>query len=120
LVEEIKKLLPEIESKAKICLYTGGELHYMQIANYNLQKNTIFADAEHPFLISIEHYQQDNEKIFSTIRLEELKNLMPENPNWMIGARACSALAQAICEKYGIENIIPSDANLLDGVIRTL
>lgn len=43
---------------------------------------------------------------------------MPENPTWMHGARACSALAQAICEKYGVETIVPSNSNLINGVAR--
>jgi len=47
-----------------------------------------------------------------------LESLMSDDPKWMHGARACSAIAQAIFEKYGIATIIPSDANLLDGVAR--
>lgn len=43
---------------------------------------------------------------------------MLENPTWMHGARACSAIAQAISEKYGIENIVPSNSNLINGVVR--
>lgn len=41
---------------------------------------------------------------------------MPDSPKWMHGARACSALAEAICKKYGIDYIIPSDSNLIDGI----
>jgi hypothetical protein len=36
----------------------------------------------------------------------------------MYGARACSAIAQAICEKYNIITIIPSDSNIINGVVR--
>jgi hypothetical protein len=43
---------------------------------------------------------------------------MPENPKWMHGARPCSAIAQAICEKYNIEKIIPSDSNIIHGIVR--
>jgi len=52
------------------------------------------------------------------ISVKELEKLMPENPTRMNGARACSAFAQSICEKYGIKIIIPSNSNLIDGVIR--
>jgi hypothetical protein len=45
---------------------------------------------------------------------------MPENPTWMHGARGCSALAQAIFEHYKIDQIVPSNSNLIDGVARTL
>ena len=43
---------------------------------------------------------------------------MPESPGWMFGARACSALAEAICSKYDVEHIIPSNSNLIDGICR--
>ena len=42
--------------------------------------------------------------------------MMPNNPEWMTGARACSALAQAICQCFNIQYIVPSDSNLIDGV----
>ncbi len=47
-----------------------------------------------------------------------MESLLPENPNWMHGARGCSAIAQAICEKYKLETLIPSDSNLINGVSR--
>jgi len=36
----------------------------------------------------------------------------------MYGARTCSAIAQAICEKYNIITIIPSNSNIINGVVR--
>ena len=42
---------------------------------------------------------------------------MPNNPDWMNGARACSALAQAICMHYSVESIVPSNSNLVDGAV---
>jgi len=30
----------------------------------------------------------------------------------------CCAIAQAICEKYNIEKIIPSDSNIINGIVR--
>jgi hypothetical protein len=57
-------------------------------------------------------------KIFEKISLKELENLMPENPKWMHGARPCSAIAQAICEKYNIKKIIPSHSNIINGIVR--
>ena len=43
---------------------------------------------------------------------------MPENPKWMHGARACSAIAQAICQKYQVHTIIPSNSNIVNGAVR--
>lgn len=43
---------------------------------------------------------------------------MPDNPKWMHGARGCSAIAQAICQKYSVQTIIPSNSNIINGIIR--
>jgi len=118
LVEEIKKRLPTLQNKPKIAFYTGGELTYMKLANYPLSKNNLFEDEDHPYLIRIEEFKNKNKEIFEKISLRELENLMPENPKWMHGARASSAIAQAIFEKYGIETIIPSDSNIINGIVR--
>ncbi len=113
-----KGKLPPLENKVKLAFYSGGELRYMQLAGYRLQKNKLFNDRDHPSVISFADFAKKNEEVFKEITLKELEDLMPENPKWMHGARACSALAQAICEKYKIETIIPSNSNLVDGVVR--
>jgi exopolyphosphatase/pppGpp-phosphohydrolase len=117
-VNYVKNLLPSIQNKPKIAFYTGGELTYMKLANYPLKKNSLFEDENQPFLIELEDFKIKNKEIFEKISLKELENLMPENPKWMHGARACSAIAQAICEKYNIEKTIPSDSNIINGIIR--
>jgi nucleoside 2-deoxyribosyltransferase len=116
IMEFVKRKLPRIEGKFDTAIYTGGELTYMQVAGYALQKNTIFWDETHPSMIKLEDYCKQNQRVFSGITISNLKALMPKNPNWMNGARACSAIAQAICTQYGVEMIIPSDSNLIDGV----
>jgi exopolyphosphatase/pppGpp-phosphohydrolase len=118
IVERIKNYLPLLKNKPKIAFYTGGELNYMRLANYPLKKNKFFEDKEHPVFIEFEDFKVKNKEIFEKITLKELENLMPENPNWMHGARPCSAIAQAICERYNIKEIIPSDSNLINGVVR--
>lgn len=115
-VNFVKEQLPALENKPKIAFYTGGELTYMQLANYPLVENKLFKDVEHPSTISCKDFAEKNRKLFERVTLEELEALMPENPKWMHGARACSALSQAICEKYGIETVIPSNANLVHGI----
>jgi len=118
IVSYVKSLLLSIQNKPKIAFYTGGELTYMKLANYPLKKNNLFEDEDHPFLIELEDFKSKNKEIFEKITLKELENLMPENPKWMHGARPCSAIAQAICEKYYIEKIIPSDSNIINGIVR--
>lgn len=117
-VEFTKKHLPVLKNKTKLAIYNGGELNYMRLVGYKLRKNKIFKDRKHPSLIHIKDYSNENEEVFKKIKIEELRKLMPNDPNWMYGARPCSAIAQAIFENYGIGIIIPSDSNLIDGVIR--
>ncbi len=117
-VDWITKKLPPLANRAKIAFYTGGELRYMQLAQYPLEQNSLFSDPDHPNIISLSAFIKKNKEIFTKVSLSELEQLMPENPKWMHGARACSALAQAICQRYGIQTIIPSNSNLINGVIR--
>jgi hypothetical protein len=116
IVDFIRGELPKIDEEFNTAIYTGGELTYMKIAGYALQKNSVFSDNKHPYLIKIDDYCHQNQRVFSNITLTELRNMMPKNPDWMNGARACSALAQAICLHYQVKEIIPSDSNMIDGV----
>lgn len=117
-VSYVDTLLPNFENEVDIAFYTGGELEYMKRADYALEGNTLMKDSDHPSIIKLNNFQKKNEEVFSKITLEELENMMQEDPKWMHGARACSAIAQAIFEKYSIETIIPSNSNLIDGVVR--
>jgi len=116
--EYVMQRLPQLSKTVSIAFYTGGELTYMKLANYALEKNTLFVDNDHPFVITLKNYQIKNKELFTTITLAVLEALMPQNPAWMHGARACSAFSQAICEFYHISTIIPSDANLVNGIVR--
>ncbi|MGC8651590.1 MAG: hypothetical protein ACP5RX_03195 [Minisyncoccia bacterium] len=118
IIKFVKSRLPLLNNKMRVAFLTGGELTYMQLANYPLLKNNLFEDEDHPLFITIKGYKIKNNEIYEKITLQELENLMPDNPKWMHGARAFSALAQTICEKYKIEKIIPSDSNLINGVVR--
>ncbi|HQD89374.1 MAG TPA: hypothetical protein PKZ10_02700, partial [Candidatus Pacearchaeota archaeon] len=117
-VNFVKENIPDLSNKVKIAFYTGGELNYMQLANYPLKSNKLFIDNDHPFLISADDFSKRNEDIFEKVSLKELESFMPNDPKWMHGARGCSAIAQAICEKYQIKTIIPSNSNLINGVVR--
>ena len=114
----VKGKLPVLQNKVKVAFYNGGELTYMRLAKYNLKKNVLFEDKDHPCILSLKDLCSGNLRICGKVALEELKALMPDNPKWMLGARSCSAIAQAIFENYSVGTIVPSDSNLIDGVIR--
>jgi len=114
----IRENLPDLSNKVKVAFYTGGELNYMQLASYVLKPNRLFKDNDHPSLISVVDFSKRNKEIFEKVFLKELESLMPNNPKWMHGARGCSAIAQAICQRYQIQTIIPSNSNIINGVAR--
>lgn len=118
LINEITKKLPNIKNDCSVAFYTWWELEYMKRTWYRLTDNTIFQDEDHPSQISVFDFKSQNDRIFFKISMEELRNFMPENPNRMNWARACSAIAQAILWKYNIDTIIPSNSNLINGTIR--
>ena len=110
----------EFDKDYDCAIFTGGELRFESLTGYNLVKNDIFKDKNHPYMITYEDFVKGNEKILYKMTLEELYDLMPHNPKWMDGARAGAILAQAIFNKAGINTIIPSDINLINGVIKDL
>lgn len=117
-VDLVSQKLPNLENHVSIAFYSGGELKYMNLAAYKITPNHLFNDGDHPSLITFENLRDRNDDMFKRVTLSELEGLMPENPKWMHGARACSAIAQAIFEKYAIKKIIPSDSNLINGSSR--
>lgn len=117
-IKFVEENLPNFSNKVKIAFYTGGELNYMQLASYAIKPNKLFSDGDHPSLISVADFSKRNRKIFEEVLLRELESLMPDNPKWMHGARGCSAIAQAICQKYQVQTIIPSNSNIINGIAR--
>ncbi|MDD3392310.1 MAG: hypothetical protein PHE54_02085 [Bacilli bacterium] len=101
-------------------IFTGGEERFELLTGYNLVHNDLFDDNIHKYKISYEDYILGTEKVFNNITLEELHNLMPNNPKWMDGARAGAILPLAIFTKANVKWIIPSDLNLINGVINDL
>ena len=116
IMRTVRQQLPNVSTHFRLAICTGGELTYMKLAGYALESNISFIDSTHPSSISLVDYDLRNREVFEKVSIDTLQSLMPENPSWMSGARAYSAIAQAICEHYGVEVIVPSDSNLIDGV----
>lgn len=125
-IEDIVKFVKQIIKNEKFdtdydcAIFTGGELRFEQLTKYNLVKNTIFNDGIHQLMISIEDFIRGNENIFYNLTKQDLYDLMPGNPKWMDGARVGAVLPQAIFELANIKIIIPSDLNLINGVINDI
>ena len=116
--ESIKDV--KLDKDYDCAIFTGGEERFELLTKFNLEKNTLFDDGIHKYMVSIEDYIKGTEKVFYDITLEELYNLMPNNPKWMDGARSGAIIPLAIFHKANIKWIIPSDLNLINGVINDL
>lgn len=117
--EFVKNKLKDIsfDNDYDCAIFTGGEERFEKLTNFNLVPNTLFQDGIHKYMLSLEDYIEGTERVFDTITLSELYKLMPGNPKWMDGARAGAIIPLAIFELANIKTIIPSDLNLINGVI---
>ena len=125
-VEEINSFVKEqikdikFDTDYDCAIFTGGEERWQQLAKYNLVENTLFNDGIHKYMISYEDYVKGTKKAFYELTLNELYELMPNNPKWMDGARVGAVLPLAIFDMANIKTIVPSDLNLINGVINDL
>lgn len=107
-----------IDFNCDIAVHTGGELRFQKLVKYNLQDNKFFDDGVHKVYVTYEDFDKKNEELLNKTTLDELRSLMPTNPDWMNGAKAGIMLGEAIFRKANIKNIIPSDLNLINGLIK--
>ena len=118
-INYLEKLISEdINFNCDIAIHTGGELRFQKLVKYNLQPNKFFDDGIHKVYVTYEDFDKKNEELLNKTTLDELRSLMPTNPDWMNGAKAGIMLGEAIFRKANIKNIIPSDLNLINGVIK--
>lgn len=99
-------------------IFTGGEERFELLTKFPLVKNTLFDDGIHSYMISLEDYVMATKRVFFEYTMYDLYKLMPSNPKWMDGARSGAVLPLAIFRKANIPWIVPSDLNLIHGVIR--
>ncbi len=101
-------------------IFTGGEERFELLTDFHLVENTLFQDGIHRYMVSFDDYILGTEKVFYSITMDELYQLMPGNPKWMDGARSGAIIPLALFRLAKIKWIIPSDLNLIHGVIRDL
>jgi exopolyphosphatase/pppGpp-phosphohydrolase len=119
IINYLEKLIQEdINFNCDIAIHTGGELRFQKLVKYNLKPNKFFDDGIHKVYVTYKDFDKKNEELLNKTTLDELRSLMPTNPDWMNGAKAGIMLGEAIFRKANIKNIIPSDLNLINGVIK--
>lgn len=118
-INYLETLIPEnIDFNCDIAIHTGGELRFQKLVQYNLQENKFFDDGIHKEYVTYEDFDKKNNEILKNTSLDELRSLMPSNPDWMNGAKAGVLLGETIFKKANIKYIIPSDLNLINGVVK--
>ena len=118
-INYLETLIPEnIDFNCDIAIHTGGELSFQKLVQYNLQENKFFDDGIHKEYVTYEDFDKKNNEILKNTSLDELRSLMPSNPDWMNGAKAGVLLGETIFKKANIKYIIPSDLNLINGVVK--
>lgn len=125
-VEEMDKFVSDklsdltLDTDYDCAIFTGGEERFELLTDFNLVSNTLFNDNIHKYMVSLDDYIAGTKRVFHDISLEELYKLMPNNPKWMDGARAGAIIPLTLFKKANINWIIPSDLNLINGVINDL
>jgi len=125
-IEEMEKFVLEkfgdleLDQDYDVAIFTGGEERFEKLTDFHLVENTLFDDGIHHYMVSIDDYISGTEKVFYDITMEQLYELMPGNPKWMDGARSGAIIPLALFHLANIKWIIPSDLNLIHGVIRDL
>jgi len=116
--EQIKGV--KFDKNYDCAIFTGGEERWQKLAKYHLVENTLFNDGIHKYMVSYEDYIKGTENAFYKLTLNDLYELMPSNPKWMDGARPGAILPLAIFDMAHIKIIVPSDLNLINGVINDI
>lgn len=125
-VEEMEKFVREKLSNIELdkdydcAIFTGGEERFELLTGFSLVDNTLFDDNIHKYMLSLEDYIKGTKKVFYDISLDELYKLMPNNPKWMDGARSGAIIPLVLFKMANVKWIIPSDLNLINGVINDL
>jgi exopolyphosphatase/guanosine-5'-triphosphate,3'-diphosphate pyrophosphatase len=114
LLSKIHELnIAPINTKA-ILLHTGGELTYVK--NFRCPSHNFKESLSHPIKIALDDFKKFDKKIWS-MSLEDLQEIMPEPKNWINGAYFCNTIVVALAQVLGINEIVPSDKNLTDGLL---
>ena len=122
-IEEIEEFVVDklaevdLDDDYDCAIFTGGEERFELLTGFNLVKNTLFNDGIHKYMVTLDDYIRGSRKVFDEISIEELYAMMPSNPKWMDGARAGAILPLPLFKKCNVKWIIPSDLNLINGVI---
>lgn len=103
-----------VAERPPILVHTGGELDYLRVTGCPLWPSSL--SPSHPAQTDVTTFAAFTERL-SSLTLDELRAFMPANPRWMDGAIASNDITIAVCRHFGIRTIVPSNKNLVDGLL---
>lgn len=98
-------------------IFTGGDIKFDKIVQYNLVPNKILNEGIHEYIITYEKLAQKNKELLENITNEDLYLFIGNNKMLMEGVKIVPILAQAIFKKANINYIIPANLNI-NGIIK--
>lgn len=116
--EKINKFKEAIgTSKSDVLVYLGGEVDFMEAFDYVLDKNTVFEDLDHKYLIkSADFFNQSMDKVITKTQSELSNIAFKLEEAWKSGMKSCTLIALAICEMLNCKVIIPSNSKEFFGM----
>lgn len=99
-----------------LILAGGGHLQFALNSGINYEKNTIFNDSNAPIMMDIETREKETKRFFESISLDTIRKRV-DNPEWWFATRAMCAFVLVVAEEIDAKVIIPTDINMVYGII---
>lgn len=123
-IESLKKNIQKtisnatgIELNKKMVLYLGGEINFLKALNYDLDKNNLFSDPDHKYMISYDSFfHQSIAKVLSKTQDELNEEALNLDMAWKEGIKPCTLIALALFKVLGIQIIVPSNKKEFEGM----
>ena len=120
-LEEVKKYIKERlnlpKQKADILILAGGGHEFFaRYSGVSYEKNTLYEDEREPIMMDIKTRQEDTQKYYTEISLDEIRNRV-EDPNWWYATRTMCAFALVVAEEIEAKYIVPTDISMVYGMI---
>ena len=102
-----------------IVVYLGREKNFLTSFKYNLEENDIFVDNDHEYMINMDSFRNQSQTLLFDKRLDQLrKSIKGIDDGFMNGTKPCTLIAISLFNLLKINNIVPSDYELLYGLYR--
>ena len=99
-----------------LILAGGGHLLFALNSSIKYEKNTIYTDNNAPIMMDIETREKETKRYYESISLDAIRKRV-DNPDWWFATRAMCAFVLVVAEEIDAKVIIPTDINMVYGII---